>query len=377
MRKISVLLCLALLMVGMSVRAQDATPDATAAADLKPWTCPDGFQGQKLSVFNWTTYIAEDTVSNFEKLCGVTVTYDTFDSNDSLIARLRQGNPGYDIVVPTDYIIPTMISENLLEKLDQSKIPNMKNISPDLANPGYDPGNEYTVPYEWGTIGVGYDYNKVGEEITSWNQVWNYTKGPVEWLEDKRAMLGIALKNLGLDPNSDNPDDINKAKDFLIEHGKNVSVIAQDDGQEHLAKGEADIVVEYSGDIFQKISECKADPNCKADFRYVVPQEGANLWVDNLAIPAGAPNKALAEVFIDYILDPQVGADISNFVTYASPNQAAIDAGLINKEQLEDPAIYPTEETRKNLFIIKPNPDAEQLYNDAWDEVKINVGKGG
>jgi spermidine/putrescine transport system substrate-binding protein len=368
-----------LVLVFGTARAQDAT--AEPAKEMKPWVCPDGFKGQTLNVFNWSTYIAEDTIANFQTACGVTVKYDTFASNDELIAKLRQGNPGYDIVVPTDYIIPTMVGENLLEKLDQTKIPNLKNISPDLANPPYDPGNGYTVPYEWGTIGIGYDKAKVKEDINSWTQLFQY-KGPVSWIEDKRSMLGIGLIMSGFDPNSTNADEVKKAKEFLIANAGNVKTIAQDDGQEQLAKGESDMVIEYSGDIFQKITEC-ADANtkeagsCKQDIVYVIPKEGANIWVDNLAIPKGAQNPALANVFIDYILDPKVGADISNYVAYASPNQAAIDAGLIQKELMENPAIYPSAEVRKRLFFIKSNPDAEQLYNDAWDEIKIKAGKGG
>jgi spermidine/putrescine transport system substrate-binding protein len=319
--------------------------------------------------------VAEDTISNFEKLCEVKVVYDTYDSNDSLISRLRQGNPGYDIIVPTDYIIPTMTGENLLEKLDLSKIPNFKNLSKDLTNPGYDPNNEHTIPYQWGTIGIGYDKAKTKEEITTWKQVFEY-KGPVAWIEDKRSLLGIGLIMAGFDPNSANADEVNKAKELLIASSKNVKAIAQDDGQEMLVKGEADIVVEYSGDIFQKIAECQEDTNCKADYQFVIPKEGANLWVDNLAIPVGAKNPALAHVFIDYILDAQVGADIANYTQYATPNQTAIDQTLIAKALLENPAVYPPADVRKNLFIIKPNSDAEQLYNDAWDEIKIKAGKG-
>jgi spermidine/putrescine transport system substrate-binding protein len=355
-----------MLVMVFPVFAQDATEEATAEA--APWVCPDGFAGQTLNVYNWTTYVAEDTIPNFEAACGVTVVYDTYESNEAMLARLSGGNPGYDIVVPTDYMVAQMISRDLLEPLDHANIPNLANVSPELLDQGYDPGNMYSVPYQWGTVGVGYNTDKVGE-ITSWQQVFSY-QGPVAWLDDQRAMIGNALNILGYDPNSTDPAQINEARDFLIANGGNVVSIAGDDGQAQLERGDVDITVEYNGDILQVIADCGCD-----NIAYVIPEEGTNLWVDNLAVPKGAPNKALAEVFIDYILDAQVGADISNYTSYGSPNQASIDGALIDSALLNDPAIYPSEETRSHLFSIKPIPDAEQLYNDAWDEIKIALGR--
>jgi spermidine/putrescine transport system substrate-binding protein len=379
MRKFGLLSLLLLLALafGLTAWAQDATEEASgadtadtemAAADLEPWTCPEGFEGQTLNVYNWSTYVAEDTISNFEAACGVTVSYDVYESSEALLARLRGGNPGYDVVVPTGNTVVLMVAEGLLEPLDHEQIPNMANITEGLLNPDYDPGNVYTVPYQWGTVGVGYNVDAVGGEITSWEQVWNHD-GPVAWLEDLRVMLGIALVNLGYDANTTNPDEIAEARDYLIERGGNVVYIAGDDGQERLAAGEVDIAIEYMGDIFQIIADCECD-----DFAFALPMEGADVWVDNLAIPVGAQNPELAHVFIDYILDPQVGADISNYTAYASPNQAAIDAGLIDSEYLDSPVIYPDATTFERLFTILSDPTVEQLYNDAWDEVKILIG---
>lgn len=332
------------------------------------WTCPEGFEGQSLGVYNWTTYIAEDTISNFETLCGVNVTYDTYPTDDDKLARIRQGNPGYDIVVPSGTVMYLMVAEGLLEPLDKANIPNLANVDATFLDLPFDPGNTFSVPYQWGTIGIGYNKTRVGREITTWDDVFTY-EGPVSWIEDVRGTLGVALLKLGSDPNSSNPDEIAAARDYLIENGGNVVYINQDDGQEVLVRGEADIVVEYSGDIFQIIDECGCD-----DYAYVIPEEGANFWVDNVAIPTGAPNKALAETFIDYLLDQQVGADISNYTAYGSPNAAAIEQGLIDEELLNNPGIYPSAETQERLFSIVNDPALEQLYNDAWDEVKIFVG---
>ncbi|MCB9453958.1 MAG: spermidine/putrescine ABC transporter substrate-binding protein [Anaerolineaceae bacterium] len=359
-----------LLIVGLLLVALVAPVAAQDSEMATTWTCPEGFAGQQLNVYNWSTYIAEDTISNFEKLCGVTVTYDTFESSEAAVARLRAGNPGYDIVVPAGSDIPRLIEENLLVPLDMSLIPNFANITPELTGTPFDPNNEYALGYQWGTIGIGYNTTKVSEEITTWDQMFNYPDPTVAWLEDRRGMLATAALILGYDPNTKDPDEVQAITDYLIEHGSNVIYIAGDDGQELLARGEADIVVEYSGDIFQIIDECECD-----DYVYVIPAEGANIWMDMMAIPAGAQNVPLAHAFLDYILDPQAGADISNYTAYASPNQAAIDQGLIDPELLDNPAIYPDAELLQRLYWIQPNIESEQLYNDAWDEIKIRIGQ--
>lgn len=367
MRKITILfITLALLLIGpLAMRAQDTAPTAEA---VEPWVCPPGFEGQKLSVFNWSTYIADNTIPDFEAACGVTVEYSIFESSEAMYAKIRQGNPGYDIIVPTGNTVGLMIENNLLIPLDKEKIPNFKNLSENLLNPPYDPGNVYSIPYQWGTIGIGYNIEKVGE-IHSWYDMFNY-QGKVAWLDDRRAIFGIALNLLGLDPNTTSGDEINAARDFLIENGSNVVAIAADDGQVMLERGDVDMTIEYSGDIIDLTYECECDT-----FAYLIPEEGSTIWVDNLAIPVDAPNSDLAMAFIDYVLHPQVGADISNFTAYGSPNQAAIDLGLIDPELLADTNIYPTDEVRGKLFFSNPvGGDIEQLYNNAWDEMLIFLG---
>jgi spermidine/putrescine transport system substrate-binding protein len=332
------------------------------------WTCPEGFAGQRLSVYNWSTYIAEDTIANFEAACGVRVTYDVYENNETLIARLRQGNPGYDVIVPSSYAVETLSNEGLLIELDHSLIPNLANVTPELLDLPFDPGNRYSVPYLWGTVGVGYRTAAVAEPITSWEQVWQYS-GRVAWIDDPRLMLGIALHLLGHDVNTTDPNAIAEARDYLIERGSNVVAIAGDDGQARLQRGEVDIAIENSGDIFQLMAE--SEPG---EFAYAIPVEGAERWIDNLAIPVGSVNVPLAHVFIDYILDPQVSADIANYIAYGSPNQAAIDAGLIDAELLENPGIYPPAAILEALFSIVAVPEAEIDYLSAWDEIKVSLG---
>lgn len=340
----------------------------SAAYAQTDWTCPAGYAGQTLNVYNWATYVAEDTISNFEAACSVRVVYDTYGSDDDMLVRLRQGNPGFDIVVPSDSIVRLMIDEGLLEKIDHANLPNLSNLDPQFTNLPFDPGNAYTMPYQWGTVGIGYNTEKVSE-ITSWADMFAYD-GPVAWLEDTSAMIGMGLLMIQKDPNSESAADIDAAAKYLIDNGGNVVYIARDDGQEILARGEADIVIEYSGDIFQIMDECECDT-----YAYVIPKEGTNFWVDSLAIPKGAPNKALAEVFIDYVLSPQVAADISNYTAFGTPNLVALEDGLIDPELAEDPAIYPSEEGKEHLFFALQSADREALLNDAWDMIKILIGR--
>jgi len=352
-------------MLVLAVAALLATSFATAQS---PWTCPEGFAGQTLSVYNWSTYIAEDTIANFEAACDVRVIYDTYPTDDDMLVRLRQGNPGFDIVVPSDVIATLMIEDGLLEPLDKDALPGIANLDDTFLDLAFDPGNTYTVPYQWGTVGIGYRTEDAGE-ITSWAQLFAYGDR-VAWLDDVTAMIGVALIMTGHDPNSSVPAELEEAKEFLVENGGNVVYIAEDDGQEMLARGEIDVVVEYSGDVFQVMDECECD-----DFAYVIPEEGTNFWVDSLAIPKGAPNVALAHVFIDYLLDPQVGADISNYTAYGTPNAVALESGLIDEELASDPGIYPSAETLERLFFATQDPVREALLNDVWDEVRIFVGR--
>lgn len=360
MRKLVLLSLVLLLLVPFAVQAQDTTPT---------WDCPEGYAGQTLNVFNWSTYVADDTISNFEEACGVTVTYDIYDSGEALLARLVGGNPGYDVVIPPNHLVRQMIERDLLLPLDHSLIPNLANLLPIFTETDFDLGNEYSVAYQWGTIGIGYNRTTVGMDITSWEQFFTYD-GPVAWLENLRPVIGIGLVMSGFDPNTTNPDEITAAKDYLVANGANVVSIAGDDGDAQLERGDVDMVIEFNGDIFSLIAECECE-----DYAYVVPDEGASAWVDVMSIPTGAQNVPLAHVFIDYILDPNVGADISNETAYASPNQAAIDAGLIDEEMLSNPGIYPTEEIQERLFFSIDLPDAELFYIDAWDEIKILLGR--
>lgn len=332
------------------------------------WECPGGFEGQTLHVYNWATYIGETTIVDFEELCDVDIVYDVYDSNESLIARLRQGNPGYDVAFPSDYAVAIMIRDGLIESINPDHIPNLSNIAERWRGLYFDPENEYSVPYLWGSLGVAYNTLRVREEITSWQQIFDHN-GPVAWIDDSRSMLGIGLKMLGYDPNSTDADEIAEARDFLIENSGSAVSTAEDDGQALLARGEVDIAIEYSGDVYQVMADCECD-----DYAYVVPDEGSITFIDLMVVLKDAPNPELAEAFIDYILDPAVNAMIVNDTLYPTPNQAAIESGWISEELLNNPAVFPDEESLGNLFFLQDVGEAEQYYNDAWDEIVISIG---
>lgn len=360
-----------LLLVGGSLLAQEDTDTANTDMATEPviaWECPDDLDSDTLNVYNWATYIGENTISDFEDLCGVTVNYDIYDSNEALMARLRQGNPGYDVAFPNEYAIIIMTREGLLAPINLENIPNFSNIAERWTGLGFDPENEYSVPYLWGTFGVAVNTERVTEPIASWEDVWNHD-GPVAWIEDNRSMLSVALRMLGFDPNSDNPEEVRAAQEYLLENSDNVVIFADDDGQTLLERGEVDIALEYSGDVYQLILECECDT-----YSYIIPNEGSVADLASMVIPAGAPSPRLAEAFIDYILDPTVNAQISTFTAYATPNEAAIESGLIPEEFLANPAISPSDEAVANLFYIEDVGDAQQTYNDVWDELKIFAG---
>lgn len=363
MRKFSIFVVLSVIFVLLTgvLSAQDTAVETD-------WECPEGFAGQSLNVYNWATYIGDDTISDFEILCDVTVTYDIFDDNESLIARLRQGNPGYDVAFPNEYAIVIMEREGLIQEIDIANIPNIENVAENFLGMAFDPENKLSVPYLWGTTGIGYNVENVGMEITSWEDMFNYD-GPVAWINDVRAMMGIALGVLGYSPNSVDPDELEEAKQFLLDHSTNVVAVADDDGQALLERGEVDIAVEYNGDIYQLQVDCECDT-----YAYVVPEELALVDITSLILLEGAPNPELAQVFMDYIEDPAVNGAITSDTGYATANLAAIEGEFVDEELLESASIYPDLETMGNIYFFEDVGEAEQLYNDIWDEILILIG---
>jgi spermidine/putrescine transport system substrate-binding protein len=322
-------------------------------------TPPSG--AKKLNFYNWTDYIADDTIPNFEKQTGIKVTYDNYSSNDELFAKMRTGNTGYDIIVPTDATLVKMIHAGLIDTLDLANIPNIKNLDPRFHNPPYDPGNQHSIPWQWGTTGIGFDKTKVGGEVTDWD-AFNLpnVNGKSSYLDEARDAFAMALFALGKDPNTLNTDDLDAAKKYLIDLKKKIKSITSD-YQDPLKSGELILSQAYSGDVFQIQVDNK-------NVEYIIPKSGAFSWVDNMAVPKGAPHKANAELFMNYILEPSVGAALTNFVQYGSPNKAA--EPLIDKSITSNPLIYPPASELAKLPFQKDLGEDEIAYADRWTEVK-------
>jgi spermidine/putrescine transport system substrate-binding protein len=325
-------------------------------------TSGDG-EARELNVYNWSTYIAPEIVPAFEEKFNVKVNYEQYGDNDELLAKIQPGNPGYDVIVPSDYMVEIMIAEGLLEELDKSKIPNFENIDDIFLDPPSDPDNAHCVPYQWGTVGLGYNSEAVTEPIDSWAVMFDGSNaGRISWLTESRMTMGATLIYLGYDPNTTNPDEINEAKQLLLDTKGDVTAFAPDNGQQLLEQGEVDIAFEYSGDIFQLMPDNPA-------IKYVIPKEGTLIWTDNLCIPTGAPHLDLAHEFINYILDAQVGAQLSEWTQYGTPNKASLP--LLSEEIRNNPGIYPSEDTRSRLYFIRSLGEADLLYEEAWTDIGV------
>jgi spermidine/putrescine transport system substrate-binding protein len=292
----------------------------------------------KLNFYNWDTYIGETTLADFKAASGIDVNMSLFATNDELFAKLRAGNPGFDVIVPGSEFVQRMIQAKLLEPLDHAKIPNIKNVAPEfISDAPYDPGRKFSMPYTWLVIGIGYRKSKVKEVPDSWKYLFDSDeyKGRIAVMSDASELFRNCFKYLGKSINDDSPELIKQAEALLIKQKPNIKSFHEDNGQDLLLSGEVDVVMEYNGDIAQVMTE-------DDDLNFVVPKEGAMKQSDTLAIPKGAPHPENALKFINYILDAKVGAAISETIKYPSPNAAAV--ALMPASYKDNPVIFPPAE---------------------------------
>lgn len=336
----------------------------------------------QLKIYNWSDYIAEDTIANFEKETGIKVTYDVYDSNEVLDAKLLTGRSGFDVVVPSNHFLTKQIEAGVYRKLDHEQLPNMKNLNPALMEDleTIDPGSQYSIPYMWGTNGIGYNIDKVkailGDDapLDSWDLMFKpeiaakLASCGITMLDSGDEMITTALQYLGLDPNSNDPAELKKAEDLLMSVRSSVAYFHSSRYISDLANGEICVAAGFSGDVFQAAARAEEAEN-GINIGYSIPKEGAALWFDMLAIPKDAPNAENAHTFINYILRPDVVAPISDYVAYANPNQAANE--LLDPEILNDPAIYPSEEVMAQLYVAKQRPlAAQRTITRSWNKIK-------
>ena len=335
-----------------------------------------------VNVYNWSDYIAEDTLDNFQEATGIRPVYDVFDSNEVLEAKLLSGSSGFDIVVPTNQFLGKQIKAGAFMPLDRSKLPNWENLDPTLlrALETNDPGNQYAFPYLWGTTGIGYNPEKVkavlGEDapVNSWDLVFKpenmekLASCGVAFLDAPAEIIPSALFYLGLDPNSTNADDYPKAQDLLMSVRPHITYFHSSKFITDLANGDICVAVGWSGDILQAAARADEAEN-GVEVKYVIPTEGAAMWFDMMAIPKDAKNVDNAYAFMDYILRPEVIAEISNYVAYANGNQAS--KSMIDESVLTDPGVYPSDETLAKLFTLAELPaNIERTRTRLWTRVK-------
>ncbi len=333
-------------------------------------------------IYNWSDYIGENTLAEFRKATGIKPVYDVFDSNETLEGKLLAGRSGYDVVVPSNHFLGKQIKAGAFQKLDKSKLPNWSNLDPALLKQleVNDPGNQYAVPYLWGTNGLGYNVDKVkaalGDdvEIDSWAIVFEpenikkLSSCGVAFLDSGDEMLPAMLHYLGLDPNSQNPEDYAKAEAKLAAVRPYVTYFHSSKYVSDLANGNICMAVGYSGDVFQAADRAE-EAGKGVDIAYVIPEEGANLWFDMLAIPADSGNVDAAHRFINYLLEPEVIAQVSDYVGYANPNLKARE--FMDADVLADEAVYPPQDVLDKLYISAELPTkVQRLMTRSWTKVK-------
>ena len=318
-------------------------------------------QAATLNIFNWDTYVAPDTISGFEAATGIRVRYDLFASNDELFAKLRAGNPGYDVIFPSNNYAARMAEAGLLLPLDHTRIPNIANLEPEFMEVEFDPGRRFSLPYFWGTVGIGYRMSRV-DRPHSWATLFTEDThaGRIALLTETDTLYA-ALRYLGLSINTTNPAEIDAAADLVIAAKPRIRTFAPDTGQDLLIAGEVDLCLEYNGDILQVMDE-------DDDLNYVVPDEGTGRWEDTMCVPVGAQNPEAAHDFIDYIYQPEVHAAIAEYIRYALPNRAA--KALIPEADRLNEAIYPPADVMARSEVARyMGTEIETLFQAAMTRI--------
>jgi spermidine/putrescine transport system substrate-binding protein len=353
-------------------------PAATGSDDpsTNPITsdrCGDPSQlADEIFFYTWVEYIDPDIKDQFEAECGVKVTETNFASNEELLATLQAGGANYDVIVPSDYMVQTMIAEGMLMELDYSVITNIQHMDPLNVNQYFDPEQKYTVPWFWGTSGFAVDTNVVTEYTNSWSMMFDPNSpycGQISMLDDTRETIGAALMYLGYSTNSTDPAQLEEAKNLLIEQSKCVKAYDSQNNDDLIISGETVLGHIWTGDA---ILAGLPDSGGREGIVYVIPQEGCTIWQDNMAIPVNAPNAYTAMAFMNYTQYPEIAAQNAEFVGYGTPNAAAKE--FIDPEVLANEGIYPPPEVAAKLQWTEDVGDAVELFDRIWTEFKAAVG---
>ena len=321
--------------------------------------------GNTVVFYNWGDYIDPELLTQFEEETGYSVIYETFDSNEAMMTKIEQGGTRYDVAVPSEYMIEQMIEADLLQEIDHSLLPNLENINPRFLDLEFDPNNRFSIPYFWGTLGIIYNTNYVDEsEVQQWNDLWNPKfRNNIMIYDGAREVLGVGLQSLGYSLNETDSTRLREATNKMKTLIPNILALVADEMKMHLGNEEAMIGVTFSGEASMAIWE-------NPELAYVLPEEGSNLWFDNIVIPHNAQNVEGAHALIDFLLRPEVAAQNADYVGYSTPNEAA--TALMDPEVISDEAFYPSEDALDKLEVYRGLGQEKLIeYNDLFLEVKI------
>ena len=317
-----------------------------------------------ITVFNWYDYIDEAVISMFQQETGIEVKYANFTTNEEMYAKLSSGAGEYDVIFPSDYIIERMIKDDMLEKLDMSKIPNAAGVSDWLKKPSYDPEGAYSVPYMWGTVGLLYNTTEMSEPIDSWAPIFDpANQKSVFMLDSIRDSLGLALKYLGYSMNTSDQAALDASKALLIKQKADniVKGYLVDEVKDKMVAGEAPMAVVWSGDALYAMSQSE-------DLQYVVPKEGSNVWVDGMCIPKGSKNKDLAEQFINFMCRPDIARMNMEYIYYSTPIQAVIDG--MDEEEKGNETLNPPQDVIDRCEFFHDISSDMAKYDQIWMEIR-------
>jgi len=347
---------------GEGATPSDETPVAGGIPDYIDRSKLEG----ELNFYNWSEYHDPEVITEFEQTYGVRVTQDTYASNEDLLAKLQGGATGYDVIVPSDYMVSIMVKLGILAPLDYDVIQTIEHIDPNNLKPYYDPDNRYSVPYMWGTSGYSYDTTALGEGLESWKEVFEPrpgAQGKIVMLDDQREVIGAALMYLGYSINETSDEALAKAKELLLAQKSSVLAYSSQNNDDLLVAGEAVIAHIWTGDALLAESE-------REGLRYVIPKEGCTVWQDNLCVPLSAPHKYTAMAFIDFLNRPDIAGRNANFIWYGSPNKTAREQGLIDEAMLKHPGVYPPDEVWRRLQWIEDVGEDTLKFDRLWTEIK-------
>ncbi len=315
----------------------------------------------KINVYNWGDYIDKSVIDDFEEEFNIKVNYSMFSTNEDLYVKLKQGGSSYDVVFPSDYMIEKMIREDMLTKLDKNNIPNLQNVDEKFFNLDFDPSNDYSVPYMWGTVGIIYNKTMVDDVVDSWDILWNEKyEGQIFMLNSQRDTLAVALLKLGYSMNTRNINELEEAKQELIKQRPLVEAYLGDEVKDAMVGGEAAFAVVWSGDAVAMIRD-------NPDLEYVIPKEGTNLWFDSMVIPSTAKNKEGAEAFINFMSRPDIAARNTDYIGYSTPIPEAIE--MLPDDIKNSKVAYPSDEDIENTEIFKDPADIISEYDRIWTEI--------